>query len=179
MAKTFRLTVEDVTALIALMPTPLRAGRRQGFSFDGSVLTIEDDAEAAKVATIIADRRWRDRAMVTQLKGYAANARYQKEIAGIVVDGIPIATDRDGQTRIMAAQMLATFSDPKTIFHWKKADGSFAALTPLQVIAIGKAVVTHVQACFAAEANVNAAIATNPTSMTEAKIDSAFAAIRV
>jgi hypothetical protein len=175
MAKTFQLAVTDVAALMALMPGNQR---RKGYSYNGSVLTIEDDREAARVAAIIGDQRWRDRALGTQLKGYASRARYLKESAGITVDGNPIATDRDAQSRILAAHMLALVADPATIFHWKKRDGSFAQLTPLQVIAIAKAVAAHVETCFDAEARINAAIMANPLSMTEVKIDSAFAAIQ-
>jgi hypothetical protein len=177
MAKTFQLSIADLTALMALMPSPVYENRRRrGFSYDGTTLTIEDDAEAARLLTVMADPRWRDRALVTQLKGYAAHARYQKEIAGITVNGIPIATDRAGQMRAIAAQMMA-IADPTMVFHWKKADGSFAQLTADQVVAIGKAVVMHVQACFGAEASISAALSANPALMTQARIDAMFAAI--
>jgi len=177
MAKTFQLSTADLTALMALMPSPVYENRRRrGFSYDGTTLTVEDDGEAARLLTVMADPRWRDRALVTQLKGYAAHARYQKEIAGITVNGIPIATDRAGQMRAIAAQMMA-IADPTMVFHWKKADGSFAQLTADQVIAIGKAVVMHVQACFGAEASISAALSANPALMTQARIDAMFAAI--
>jgi Domain of unknown function (DUF4376) len=177
MAKTFQLSTADLTALMALMPSPVFENRRRrGFSYDGTTLTVQDDSEAARLLTVMADPRWRDRALVTQLKGYAAHARYRKETAGITVNGIPIATDRDGQMRAIAAQMMA-IADPTTVFHWKKADGSFAQLTADQVIAIGKAVVLHVQACFGAEASISAALTANPALMTQARIDAMFAAI--
>ena len=177
MAKTFQLSTVDLTTLMALMPSPVfEKRRRRGFSYDGTTLTVEDDGEAARLLTVMADPRWRDRALVTQLKGYAAHARYQKEIAGITVNGIPIATDRAGQMRAIAAQMMA-IADPTMVFHWKKADGSFAQLTADQVIAIGKAVVMHVQACFGAEASISAALSANPALMTQARIDAMFAAI--
>ena len=177
MAKTFQLSTADLTALMALMPAPVfEKRRRRGCSYDGTTLTVQDDGEAARLLTVMADPRWRDRALVTQLKGYAAHARYQKEIAGITVNGIPIATDRAGQMRAIAAQMMA-IADPTMVFHWKKADGSFAQLTADQVIAIGKAVVMHVQACFGAEASISAALTANPALMTQARIDAMFAAI--
>jgi len=179
MARTFQFSIDDLTALMALMPAPVFDNRRRrGFAYDGKTLTVQDDGEAARLQTILADPRWRDRALMTQLKGYAAHARYQKEIAGITVNGIPVATDRDGQMRAMAAQVMAT-ADPTMVFHWKKADGSFAQLTADQVVAIGKAVVMHVQACFGAEASIHAALSANPALMTQARIDAMFAAIRV
>lgn len=53
-----------------------------------------------------------------------------------------------------------------------KASGGFATLSSAQVIAIATAVGAHVQACFAAEAAINAAI-TAGTITDFAEIDAA------
>jgi hypothetical protein len=178
MAKTFQLSTVDLTTLMALMPSPVfEKRRRRGFSYDGTTLTVEDDAEAARLLTVMADPRWRDTAKIKQLKGHAAYLRYKKEIAGITVHNIPIATDRDSQVKTMIVQMMA-LADPTMVFSWKKQDGSFAQLTAQQVIDIGKAVVAHVQACYAAEANAGATITANPAAVTEANIEAIFSAIQ-
>jgi Domain of unknown function (DUF4376) len=178
MTKTFQLSTADLTTLMALMPAPVfDKRRRRGVSFDGTMLTVEDDAEAARLLTVMADPRWRDTAKIKQLKGHAAYLRYKKEIAGITVHNIPISTDRDSQVKLMVAMIMAQ-ADPTMIFPWKKSDGSFAQLTAQQVIDIGKAVVAHVQACFAAEANAGATITANPAAVTEANIEAIFSRVR-
>jgi hypothetical protein len=177
MAKTFNLKLSDLADLIALIPSPPGMRRRSGFSYDGTTLTVKDDAEAAKVASIINDRQWLSRAKVAKLKGYAANARFNREVAGIVVDGISVGTTREDQARIVAAQLMAA-ANPQLTFHWKKPDGSFARLTSEQVVSIGEKVSAYVQACFAVEDTVGTTIA-QPTSMTEAQIDAAFATVKV
>jgi Domain of unknown function (DUF4376) len=177
MAKTFKLSMDDLTALMTVLPMPPGVRRRRGFSYDGSTLTIEDDGEAARVAGLMGNRQWISQAMTTRLKGYAAVARFNREVAGIVVNGVPVGTSREDQAKIAAAQLMAA-ANPQMVFHWKKPDGSFVHLTAKQVVSIGEAVAAHVQACFAAEDSIGTAI-NAAASMSEAQIDAAFAAIKV
>lgn len=109
----------------------------------------------------------------THLLAYAANKRWQVEIAGTLDgDDRPIATDRDSQGKLMAdmiAIQAGLRTDPS---GWKLADGSFAMLTNAQMMGAITAARDHVVAAFATEAAVVAAIISN-TITTTAQIDEA------
>ena len=108
------------------------------------------------------------------LAAYAATARYAKETAGILVAGAPIATDRDSQNLISGAYSYV-LAKPDATINFKTAAG-FVVLTADQIQAIALAVGGHVQACFAVEAQVDAAIQAG-TITTTAQIDTAFSTI--
>jgi len=79
-----------------------------------------------------------------------AAARYAVETGGCTVDGVSIATDRGSQALLTAAVVMARL-DPEFKTQWKCADGSFKQLDAFQLCAIGDAVISHVEACFARE----------------------------
>ena len=79
-----------------------------------------------------------------------AAARYEEECAGITIQGVEIATDRDSQGLILGAVVQAQ-TTPDYIVQWKTKSG-FVTLTAEQIIAIATAVRAHVQACFDREA---------------------------
>lgn len=79
-----------------------------------------------------------------------AAARYEAETGGCTVDGVTIATDRGSQALLTAAVVTARL-DPTFSTRWKCADGHFVTLDAMQLRAIGDAVTTHVEACFARE----------------------------
>lgn len=79
-----------------------------------------------------------------------AAARYEAECAGITIQGVEIATDRDSQGLILGAVVQAQ-TTPDYIVQWKTKSG-FVTLTAEQIIAIATAVRAHVQACFDREA---------------------------
>jgi hypothetical protein len=94
-----------------------------------------DEHEAqrrAEMAQQIADRRW------------------QAEVAGITVNGMAVATDRDSQALITGAA-LAAMRDPAYVCRWKTATG-FVELNAEQLTAVADTVRAHVQACFDREA---------------------------
>ncbi|MFD2677988.1 DUF4376 domain-containing protein [Camelimonas lactis] len=103
------------------------------------------------------------------LAAYAADKRWQAETGGITVAGVPVATDDRSKTMIMGARIKADADSSYTV-GWKGADGSFVSLTAPQIIAISDAVLAHVDACFAAEAAVAAAI-TDGTVTTTQQVD--------
>ncbi len=111
------------------------------------------------------------------LQEYAAGKRWEKEVGGIEINGLTVATDDRSKTMISGAR-VAAMADPDFITSWKGAGGEFVPLDAHAVIAISDAVLAHVSNCFAIEAQVLAAIdAGNIT--TEAQIDAAFASLRL
>ncbi|MGV2980689.1 DUF4376 domain-containing protein [Camelimonas sp. ID_303_24] len=96
----------------------------------------------------------------------AADKRWQIETGGITVGGVPVATDDRSKTMIMGARIKAD-ADPDYSVGWKGADGSFVSLAAPEIIAISDAVLAHVDACFAAEAAVTAAIAGGDITTTQ------------
>jgi ABC-type glycerol-3-phosphate transport system substrate-binding protein len=108
------------------------------------------------------------------LPAYAANARWLKETGGITVGGAAISTDRESQSMINGARSLVQ-EKPDAVIMFKAA-GGFVSLDAPSVTAIALAVGEHVQACFAKEAEVVAAI-TAGTITTPQQIDEAFSGV--
>ncbi len=109
----------------------------------------------------------------TALLDYAAQKRWEKEVGGIEVNGLTVATDDRSKTMISGAR-VAAMADPAFTTSWKGSDGSFVPLDAAAVIAISDAVLAHVSACFALEAQVLADI-DNDLITTQAEVDAAFA----
>lgn len=91
-----------------------------------------------------------------QKKAEIASARYEREIAGVEVNGITIDTGRDSQALITGAA-LAAMLDENYSLNWKTANG-FIHLTAPEIIAVAQAVRAHVQACFDREAELCALV---------------------
>jgi len=109
-----------------------------------------------------------------ELSIHAADRRYAVETGGITVNGAPIATDRVSQAMIGNAYAYVQASGAASVSY--KTAAGFVTLTADQVKAVALAVGAHVQACFKAEDDVDAAInASPPTLTTVAEIDAAFA----
>lgn len=84
----------------------------------------------------------------------AVTARRDRAIAaGLVQEGLAIATDDLSQSRILGAALSAVI-DPDLVLGWKTADGRMVPLTAPQILALAKAVRAHVQACFDREAAI-------------------------
>ena len=108
------------------------------------------------------------------LAGYAAAARYAKETGGLKVGTAQIDTSRESQAMVANAyQFMQVSGAPST--QYKTASG-WVTVSADQMKAIALAVGAHVQACFAAEADLDAKI-TAGTVTTTAQIDAAFAAL--
>lgn len=95
----------------------------------------------------------------TQKKAEIAAARYEREIAGVEVNGVLIDTGRDSQALITGAA-LAAMLDSEYSLNWKTTSG-FVHLSAPEIIAVAQAVRAHVQSCFDKEgelvARINAA----------------------
>ncbi|MGB3900443.1 MAG: DUF4376 domain-containing protein [Mesorhizobium sp.] len=104
------------------------------------------------------------------LAAYAADKRWQVETGGITINGATIDTSRDSQSMIIGAYAYSQANLAQTIMF--KAASGWVTLDAATMAAIATAVGAHVQACFACEAAVQAAI-TAGTITTTAEIDAA------
>ena len=113
-------------------------------------------------------------APVVDLVTHAADRRWQKEVGGIVVDGIPVATDDRAKLMITGAR-VAAMADPAWTTTWHGTDGNSYPVDAAAMVAISDAVQAHVNATFATFATVKAAIEAGAIT-TAAQVDAAFAA---
>lgn len=133
---------------------PCPDGVEIGFVFDGSDFAPVSPEEPSQA----------------DLRAYAAQKRWLVEVAGTFVGGIPVATDDRSKIMIMGARMKAD-TDPGFTTNWK-APGGFQTLDAAAIIAISDAVSAHVDACFAAEAELLEGIE-GGTVTTREEIDAA------
>ncbi|HEV2501593.1 MAG TPA: DUF4376 domain-containing protein [Mesorhizobium sp.] len=105
-----------------------------------------------------------------QLVAYAADKRWQIETGGITVGGARLDTSRESQSMITGAYAFSQ-ANPAASISYKAASG-WVVMDAATLAAIATAVGTHVQACFATEAAVAAAIEAG-TIKTKAQVDAA------
>jgi hypothetical protein len=96
-----------------------------------------------------------------------AERRWTAEVEGITVSGMRVETDDRAKLLINGAAVEAMI-DPDYVMSWRTADG-FVELTGAQVIAIARAVRSHVQACFDREAELIALVESG--KMTDHALD--------
>jgi len=113
--------------------------------------------------------------MFVNLDYYTAHAREVKLASGIVVNGLPFATDA---YTFMSLNSAFIFTQAKTAaeFSWKLPDGSFITLNKLDIEALHNASNSYGQACYACEDDTLTKI-TAGTITTREQVDAAFAAI--
>lgn len=139
-----------------------------------AIVTAARDAALAQVADLQAHvealRNPPTPAMT--LPEYAAKARWEKEVGGIMVSGIPVPTDDRAKLLILGAAQTLEDADEAPFI----AGGvNYGMLTGAQFRGLSQAIVAHVQATFATLATVLAGIAAE-TITTRAEVDAAFAA---
>lgn len=105
------------------------------------------------------------------LPEYAAAKRWEREVGGIELNSLQVATDDRSKLMISGARQGAEANAEFTT-QWKAPSG-FITLDAAQIIAISNAVLAHVAACFAIEQQVLAAIETGEVTTTE-QIDAAY-----
>lgn len=105
-----------------------------------------------------------------ELLAHAADKRWRVETGGIAVGGASLDTSRESQSMITGAYSFSQ-ANPTVAISYKAASG-WVVMDAATVAAIATAVGTHVQASFAAEAAVAAAIEAG-TITTVAQIDAA------
>lgn len=109
------------------------------------------------------------------LVAYAADARWRKEGGGIVVAGIPVATDDRAKLMITGAR-VAAMADPAWTTTWHGTDGNSYPVDAAAMVAISDAVQAHVNATFATFAAVKAAIDAGEITTAD-QVDAAFGPI--
>ena len=125
-------------------------------------------------------RKWLDGEIViydpppppVDLYAYAADARWRKEIGGITVNGVPIATDDRSKQMIIGARLAASVN-PNWSTMWVGSDADIYPVDATAIVTISDAVQSHVNACFTMFADVKADI-DNGTVTTVQEIDGAF-----
>lgn len=86
----------------------------------------------------------------TQRLAELAAYRYEREIAGITVNGASIETDRASQVMINGAWSISQIN-PAILIDWKTATGAWVQIDAATIAGIAATVAAHVQACFSAE----------------------------
>jgi len=87
---------------------------------------------------------------IESLLAEVAAKRWQVETDGIMVAGVPIATDREAQSLLNSA-FIDLQSGLINDTQWKAANGTFTLVTLVQLEPVAQAVAAHRRACFAAE----------------------------
>jgi hypothetical protein len=154
------IAADDVSAIMAALPDAASTPAA-GFIFDGTTLFLPD-AFAAQAQAAYADIAGSRKVL---LANYAASVRYAKETAGFTSNGVKYLSDRDTQAKLTAAALMAQIN-PSATFQWK-AETGFVTLTAAQMIAVASAVGSYVQACFAVEGTIDAAIAAGTITTTQ------------
>lgn len=108
-----------------------------------------------------------------ELIAYARDKRWQIEVGGRIVAGVPIATDDRAKIMLISARFAASI-DTAWQTVWQGTDGNGYPIDAQAMVAISDAVHDHVNATFATLATVLAAIAAE-TIRTRGEIDQAFA----
>ena len=126
------------------------------------VFTLDTERKVVQVARkqvpmTAAEKAARDALITEQWAAQIAARRYDAEIAGTIVGGMPIATDDRSKLLINGAALRANRSSDY-VLRWKTSEG-FVDLTADQVLAVADAVSEHVQACFDREDALLAALA--------------------
>lgn len=113
----------------------------QKISWDGVALT----AVAKTAAELAVDLTTAKAQKLADL----ADLRWRMETSGIILNGVPVATDDRSKLLILGKRTKAA-ADPDMTFQWKAPTG-FVTLTAAQMLAIADAVEAHVQGCFTRE----------------------------
>lgn len=105
-----------------------------------------------------------------ELLAQLADTRWQREVSGIVVQGVPIKTDRETQSILTSLYVKAKFNASFSA-NFKVSSGVFVPVSSAQIIAVGDAAAAHVQNCFDREKALSEAIATAKNHDALAAID--------
>ena len=90
-------------------------------------------------------------ALKVQLSAAVTHLRYTKEVAGVVINGSRVNTDRESQATIAGAKCYVDLNPSATV-DWKGEDG-WVTLTKDAVYGLATAVGNYVQGLFTAEKN--------------------------
>lgn len=107
------------------------------------------------------------------LKAHAAAARYAKEVEGIVVGGVAIATDDRSKQMILGLRVKAN-ADPNFTTQFKGVNGVWVDVNAATIITLSDAVFAHIDHVFGVEQLLEEQIDSGDVNST-AQIDAAFA----
>lgn len=93
-----------------------------------------------------------DAELKDRLKAALNTHRYNVEVGGITVGGVPVQTDRESRANLIAARIKAS-EDALYTVKWKTSNG-FVTLDATTITAAADAVADHVQLCYATEADI-------------------------
>jgi len=97
--------------------------------------------------------------------------RYIRETAGVIVDGVPISTERGDHRNTMLSLALAGSQNPSMQVPFKLADGAFTFMSGAFASAAWQFGQSYVAGCFAKEGAASAAI---DAAQSDAEIDAIF-----
>ena len=97
--------------------------------------------------------------------------RFARETAGVVVDGVPISTERGDHRNTMLSLALAGSQSPSMQVPFKLADGSFIVMSGAFASAAWQFGQSYVAQCFSVEGAASAAI---DAAQSDAEIDAIF-----
>lgn len=97
--------------------------------------------------------------------------RLEVETAGVIVDGIPVSTERGDHRNTMLSLALAGTQNPSLQVPFKLADGSFTIMSGAFASAAWAFGQSYVAQCFGIEAQASAAI---ESAESDAEIDAIF-----
>jgi len=161
MAHRILASVAEVSNVVAQVPKALRDSLRCDPLEDGTHMLTFDESIVPQVAT---DSGNDPKARLTT---YLADKRWQVEVGGCLLNDAALWTDRETQAKvaaIVAGLGAGTINAPIPF----KAPGGFAMLSEPEIVAVATAIAGHVQAAFAIEAELSAAIAAGAiTSVSE------------
>ncbi len=131
---------------------------------EGWVRMSAEDYAAYRAKHEAAQDAWTLAASLPALRAAAlqrlADHRWQREMAGLQVNGVLFDTDREARGSLTAAVLLAQMAmqtgQPYQL-AWKGPEG-FVTLSGEQIISVGVQVAAYVAACFAREAELQIAI---------------------
>lgn len=106
-------------------------------------------------------------------KDTVAAKRFERETAGLTYGGMEVYTDRTTQMKLTGVALRA-YQDSTYTVDWKLSDGTFKTLTAAEIVAVASAVADYVQACYARESVLVAAVdaGTYTVDMLEAQVSS-------
>lgn len=143
--------VETWAQVVAALPAEIvhLADFRGEQSHDGFVVSMAAEVSSAVDAELndIPGRQRR------RLIVYAADRRWRREAGGIVVGGVPVATDDRSKVMIVGARVAAE-ANAAWSTNWHGADGQIYPINASDMIAISAAVEAHINSCFAIFAQV-------------------------
>jgi hypothetical protein len=97
--------------------------------------------------------------------------RFARETAGVIVDGVPISTERGDHRNTMLSLALAGSQNPAMQVPFKLADGSFTVMSGAFAAAAWQFGQSYVAQCFAVEGAASASV---DVAQSDAEIDAIF-----